>query len=271
MARDDSPPRVVLLCHERDRIDAEGLAAWLATSLRLIGIVLIRERPAKMLRRVRRELRRVGFLRVLDVVAFRIFYRLVLARGDTAWLKEEVARLRKIYPARFDDVPRLVVEDPNTMDVEHFVRQLRPDLMIARCKVILKPRIFEIPVKGTFVLHPGICPEYRNAHGCFWALVNRDLERVGMTLLRVDAGVDTGPIFLQATYKFDEARESHVVIQYRVVLENLMDITQRLIAVCRGMARPLPVEGRRSGVWGQPWLSVYLRWKRAARAARSGC
>ena len=40
---------------------------------------------------------------------------------------------------------------------------------------------------GTFVMHPGICPEYRNAHGCFWALANRDLARVGMTLLRADA------------------------------------------------------------------------------------
>jgi len=42
---------------------------------------------------------------------------------------------------------------------------------------------------AAFVLHPGICPEYRNAHGCFWALVNRDLARVGVTLLRADRGV----------------------------------------------------------------------------------
>ena len=26
--------------------------------------------------------------------------------------------------------------------------------------------------------------------------------------------------------------------------------------------------GRASNTWGQPWLSRYLRWKRAARAAR---
>ncbi|MBI3621541.1 MAG: formyl transferase [Nitrospirae bacterium] len=267
MSRTESPPRVVLLCHKRDRIDAGGLAAWLATSLTLAGIVLIHERPARTLRRVRREIRRVGFLRFLDVVAFRLYYRVALAGGDAAWVDEEVTQLLKKYPARFDDVPKLVVEDPNSDEVEAFVRRLRPDLMLARCKVILKPRIFEIPSRGTFVLHPGICPEYRNAHGCFWALANRDMDRVGMTLLRVDAGVDTGPIFLQAGYKFDEAVESHVVIQYRVVIENLADIAQRLVAICRGTARPLSVEDRRSGSWGQPWLSAYLRWKRAARAS----
>ena len=51
-------------------------------------------------------------------------------------------------------------------------------------------------------MHPGICPEYRNAHGCFWALANRDLNKVGMTLLRIDKGVDTGPTFGYYTYPY---------------------------------------------------------------------
>ena len=118
---------------------------------------------------------------------------------------------------------------------------------------------------GTFALHPGICPEYRNAHGCFWALAQRDLGRVGMTLLRVDQGIDTGPVFLQASCPFDETRESHAVIQYRVVLENLEAIGHTLRAVCDGSAVAVPVSGRRSATWGQPWLTAYLRWKRAAR------
>ena len=86
-----------------------------------------------------------------------------------------------------------------------------------------------------------------------------------MTLLRVYKGVDTGPIFLQATYKFDELRESHRVIQYRVVVENLEAITNALLAVSRGEAQPIPTSGRTSRAWGQPWLSAYLRWRRAAR------
>src|SRR5436309_328007 len=31
-----------------------------------------------------------------------------------------------------------------------------------------------LPARGTFVLHTGICPEYRNAHGCFWALARSE-------------------------------------------------------------------------------------------------
>jgi len=271
VGKTDARPRVALLCHERDRIDAEGLAAWLAASFDLVGIVGLRDRPGRILKRIRREIRRSGLLRFLDVLAFRAYYRLRHARADAAWSAQEVDRLRERYPARLDAVPRLIAADPNTEEVRRFLAELQPDLVIARCKFILKPEVFTIARTGTFVLHPGICPEYRNAHGCFWALVQEDLDRVGMTLLRVDKGVDTGPMYLQATCKFDEVEESHVVIQYRVVLENLEAIADALRAAWRGRARVIPTDGRRSATWGQPWLTAYLAWKAAARRRLQGC
>jgi folate-dependent phosphoribosylglycinamide formyltransferase PurN len=262
-------PRVVLMCHAEDRIDTEGLAAWIASSMRLAGIVILRETPVRKLKRVRSEIRRVGPARFLDVIAFRAYYRLRLARSDAAWIDEEVRRLRARYPACLDDAATLEAAEPGTAAVRSFVSSLQPDLMIARCKFILGPEVFRLPRCGTFVLHPGICPEYRNAHGCFWALANRDLARVGMTLLEVDEGIDTGRVLLQSSYDFDEVRESHVVIQYRAVLENLDAIAGTLISVCEQGRRPISVDGRRSAVWGQPWLSAYRRWKSAARRLRA--
>jgi methionyl-tRNA formyltransferase len=174
-----------------------------------------------------------------------------------------------MYPADLDRVPRLVVSTPNSAEARAFIARLQPDLAIARCKVILKRETFELPRAGTFVLHPGICPEYRNAHGCFWALANRDLDRVGMTLLRVDPGIDTGPVYLHGTCDYDETAESHIVIQYRAVFDNLDAIGRTLTALSRGQAvAPVPTAGRRSAEWGQPQLTKYLQWKRAARRRR---
>ena len=258
-------PGVVLMCHQDDPIDAEGLSRWLAQSMDLRGIILLRDRPVSLWRKARREIRRVGLLRFLDVIAFRAYYRFCLARRDAAWIDHQVARLKKKYPADIGSVPTLVTDNPNGEPVQRFLCRLEPDLMVARCKHILKRGVFSLPSSGTFVLHPGICPEYRNAHGCFWALVNRDLYRVGMTLLRVDEGVDTGPIFLQVGCQFDEVHDSPVVIQYKVVLENLDAIAAALKSAWRGSNRALSVSGRRSAAWGQPWLSAYLRWKRVAR------
>ena len=257
--------RTLLICHHDEPLNRIGAARWLASFSELVGIVEIREPAVRKRRRVRRELRRVGALRFLDVLAYRVFHRLVLGPGDHAWEARELARLCDAYPALSPAVPVLETPSANSAAVIAFIRQAAPDIILARCKSLLGQDVFALPTRGTFVLHPGICPEYRNAHGCFWALAQGDLDRVGMTLLRVDEGVDTGPIFLQASYKFDPVHESHIVIQYRVVVENLEALRDTLVSVWKKETRPISTEGRRSAVWGQPWLSAYLRWKRAAR------
>lgn len=265
----DNRPSVVLICHEKDAIDSEGLARWLAARFCLRGIVLLRDRPGSALKKIRREMKRVGFLRLCDVLLFRIIYRLFYAGNDDLWTRITLERLKLRYSTDISGVPKLTDFNPNGKAVEQFIAGCGPDLVIARCKHILKPDIFNLPRYGTFVLHPGICPQYRNAHGCFWALVCRDLENVGMTLLKVDEGVDTGPVYLRASCSYDEKHESHVVIQYRVVLENLEEITRVLYDICRGKAHPLRRGRVYSRTWGQPWLTAYLYWKLSAYGALS--
>jgi methionyl-tRNA formyltransferase len=239
--------------------------------MRLAGLLIIRDSSRRRWRAARRELNRVGALGLLDVIAFRAYARLVHAAGDSRWEKAAIDALRNRYPANLDGVPRVTVASPNSAEAKAFLQRLQPDLVIARCKMLLRRDVFEIPRAGTFVLHPGICPEYRNAHGCFWALANRDLTHVGMTLLRVDAGIDTGPIYLHGTCDYDERRESHIVIQQRAVVENLDAVGQALSAIARGeTVRPVPTTGRRSAAWGQPRLTSYLRWKLAARRQDAG-
>ncbi|MGE7138620.1 formyltransferase family protein [Luteibacter sp. NPDC031894] len=257
--------RTVLMCHAGDAFDREGLAAWMASFSDLAGVVVIDETGVQKRARIRREWRRLGTWRFLDVLAMRLYYRFKLAATDRAWMDATLANMRR----RFGDVPgvpELRVADANAPEVAAFLRERKPDIMIARSKQLLARRIYRIPRNGCLVMHPGICPEYRNAHGCFWALAERDLDRVGLTLLRIDAGVDTGPIYGYFTYAFDEARESHVRVQYRVVVENLDALAQRVREIAAGEAVPMDVSGRQSGVWGQPWLSRYVRWKRSARA-----
>ena len=261
MKRKNTLLSVVLICHENDAIDCQIIAAWLACNFSLAGIVFLKDRPGSMLIKLRREYRRVGFWRLLDVVVFRLFYKLRHARSDARWVKQQVRDMQCHYPADLDAIPSLQAYNPNTREVRDFIAQLSPDFALARCKYILKPDIFTIPRLGTFVLHPGICPRYRNAHGCFWALANRDLENVGMTLIQVDSGVDTGPVYLRSSYRFDEFRESHVVIQHRVVLENLDEITRTFYALGNNTARPESVQSTISKTWGQPWMSAYLHWK----------
>ena len=262
--------KTVLICHRDEPQNCIVLARWLASFSDLAGVVILDETRDRKTRRFRREIKRVGWLRFADVIAFRLYYRLFLAAGDRRWEDSVISELSAKYPEPGPSTRYLVTSSPNTKEGEAFLRECAPDLVIARCKQILSEKVFTIARRGTFVMHPGVCPEYRNAHGCFWALANRDLDKVGMTLLKIDKGVDTGPIYGYYSYPFDEISESHFVVQSRVVLDNLDALRDKLAEIDRGEALTIDVKGRRSGEWGQPWLTRYLKWKAAARRKQRG-
>jgi hypothetical protein len=249
--------RTLLICHEGADLDREGLGRWFGSFSTFAGTVVIREPGGRLRKRISREVRRVGWLRFLDVLAFRVYYRLAQAAGDRAWERRELDRLRAWYPDR-PDAPEIVVSSPNSAEAQAFIAAQQPDLVIARCKTLLSERIFSIPKLGTFVMHPGICPEYRNAHGCFWAMASGDHANVGMTLLRIDRGVDTGPVFGYFRVDADPA-ESHVVTQHRSVLDHLDAIREKLLEIERGTAMPIDTAGHSSATWGQPWLTAALK------------
>jgi folate-dependent phosphoribosylglycinamide formyltransferase PurN len=255
--------RIAVICHADDPINHELVRRWLASFADVVGVVLIDEHRTRWSKRLRAEYRRVGLLRLLDVFGFRIYYRLCRAAGDRAWVDAEIERRCALLP----DPPARVMttRNPNSAAVVGFLRNCAPQLVIARCKWLLSKEVFSVPPLGTFVLHPGICPQYRNAHGCFWAIANRDLANVGLTLLQVDDGIDTGPIYGYFRYPFDEHAESHIRIQHRVLLENFDAIRTRLLEIAARRAVPLEVVGKPSRNWGQPWLSAFLRARRAAR------
>lgn len=257
--------KTLLICHEGAHLDRYGMSRWLASFSELVGIVVLQETKKRARKRIRREIERVGILRFTDVVAFRLYYKFFLSKKDALWERTKLAELYQHYADLPEDLPILRTHSPNSKAAECFIKDLKPDIMIARCKTLLKKDIYSIPPKGTLVMHPGICPAYRNAHGCFWALANNDVAHVGMTLLKIDDGVDTGPIYGYYTYPFDETHESHIIIQHRVVYDNLEELGKKMLEIYNGQAIPLDVTGHASAVWGQPWLTRYLAWKLNAR------
>jgi folate-dependent phosphoribosylglycinamide formyltransferase PurN len=257
--------RTLLICHEDDALNRHGLSRWLNSFSDLVGIVAVSESKQRLWQRIRREIRRVGVFRFLDVLAYRLYARLALRNADSLWEAQLLDRLKNTFPALHADIRILHTHSPNTPQAEQFLRECAPELVIARCKSLLKERVFTLPAKGTFVMHPGICPEYRNAHGCFWALAKNDDANVGMTLLQIDKGVDTGPVYGYFHCDFDSLHDSHTIIQHKVVFDNLEAIKAKLLDLAAGSAQPIPTAGRASLEWGQPWLSAYWHWKRRAR------
>jgi len=204
----------------------------------------------------------------LEKILFQLYYRFFLAAADQEWQEDMLRKLEARYGDLPDAVRHLETPSPNSSETKRFLGEIQPDIILARCKSILNKRIYSQARVGTFVMHPGICPEYRNAHGCFWALANRNTANVGMTLLKIDADVDTGPVYGYYRYDYDEVAESHIVIQNRVVFDNLDSLATKFREILAGTAAMIDSQGRKSRACGQPWLTRYLRWKRAAKCAR---
>ncbi|MDN5210977.1 formyltransferase family protein [Fulvivirgaceae bacterium BMA12] len=255
--------KIVLICHKDSVLSYRGIATWLNAFSDLAGIVVIEERKQKKMERVKKEMKRSGFWGLIDVLLFRFFYKFTGQSKDRLIEQSILDDVKTKYgEPDFNQIDKVTVTTPNAKAAQAFIESKQPDFIIARCKFLLTERIFSIPKFGTYVFHPGICPEYRNAHGCFWAIMNKDYDNVGMTMLKIDKGVDTGPIYGYFTYDYDPVGESHVTIQSRVVFDNLEGIKDKINEIYQGTAVPLTVDkSRKSNVWGQPRLTKFLRWK----------
>jgi len=94
----------------------------------------------------------------------------------------------------------LPVLQPAKARDEKFILQLRelnPDLIVvAAYGQILPPAILELPKFGCLNVHTSLLPKYRGAAPIQWALANGETE-TGVTIMKMDAGLDTGAILAQ--------------------------------------------------------------------------
>jgi|AntDeeMetagen681_2_1112603.scaffolds.fasta_scaffold01129_4 folate-dependent phosphoribosylglycinamide formyltransferase PurN len=256
-------PDTVLLRHRGATFDEEVLGRVLAASTDLKAEIVIEPDATRRLDTLRHEYRRSGAIGLLDSLAYRVFYRLRLKEKETPKLDALVDEFVEQYAD--PSVPKYRVQDPNGDEMTAILADLEPEMMVARCKVLLSEAVFSSPTHGTFVIHPGICPEYRNQHGCFWALANGDDDRVGYSLIRIDEGIDTGDILAQDGTTFDPCNDEHAYIQQKVVADNVEEIVGTLDAVAEGEVEPIETRGRNSALWGMPKLSAWTTWKRRVR------
>jgi methionyl-tRNA formyltransferase len=94
----------------------------------------------------------------------------------------------------------LPVLEPERVRDEQFIAELRglaPELIVvAAYGQILPPAILDLPRHGCLNVHTSLLPKYRGAAPIQWALANGDAE-TGVTLMKMDAGLDTGDIVAQ--------------------------------------------------------------------------
>ena len=102
-----------------------------------------------------------------------------------------------------------VLQPLKIKEITSTVKELKPDLIIvAAYGKIIPLEILEIPVYGCLNVHASLLPKYRGA-ACLNAPILNGDSKTGITIMKMEEGLDTGPILRQVeiTLNGDETLE----------------------------------------------------------------
>ena len=99
--------------------------------------------------------------------------------------------------AQANDIP---VYQPLSLRSEEAIEPIRewaPDIVIvAAFGQILRAHLLNLPPKGCLNIHASLLPRWRGAAPIQYAILSGD-EETGVSLMRMDQGLDTGPVYVQ--------------------------------------------------------------------------
>jgi methionyl-tRNA formyltransferase len=124
-------------------------------------------------------------------------------------LKDEKAKNKsgRIYLdniASEQDVPLIKINNINDQEVLAALREQQIDwLFIIGWSQIAKNEVLDAPTHGCIGMHPTLLPVGRGRAAIPWAII-KGLEETGVTMFKLDEGVDTGDIIGQGVINLDK-------------------------------------------------------------------
>jgi methionyl-tRNA formyltransferase len=167
----------------------------------------------------------------------------------------------------------VAVLQPERARNENFIEELRslkPDLIaVAAFGQILPQSILDLPRFGCVNVHTSLLPKYRGAAPIQWAILNDEPE-TGVTIMKMDAGMDTGAILTLETTPIHESDNAQILhdrlakIGAELLVRTIPDYVAGKIP-----AHPQPAEGvsyapkikKQDGEidWTQPARAIWNR------------
>lgn len=121
--------------------------------------------------------------------------QLVVSQPDRPAGRRGVERTPAVIDlARELGLPTMQPANPNDAASLERIRAAQPDvLVVVAYGRLLRQSALELAPAGVVNLHPSLLPEYRGASP-IQAAIHDGRTRTGVTLMRMDAGLDTGPV-----------------------------------------------------------------------------
>jgi len=165
-------------------------------------------------------------------------------------------KLRFFQPERLKKAPGVIQS----------LAQLSPDLfVVVAFGQILPEAVLQIPRFGCINVHASLLPKYRGAAPIQWALIHGEKES-GITTMKMDAGMDTGPMFLRKVLQIapDETAEG---LSRRFSEAGASLLLETLVQLKAGRLNPIPQNDSEASLAPRIQKSDgFIQWRDSARA-----
>ena len=121
------------------------------------------------------------------------------------------------------------------------VREVQPEaLIVAAYGLILPTALLDVAPRGAWNIHASLLPRWRGAAPIQRAILAGDRE-TGISIMRMEAGLDTGPVLMQEKIPIDEADDAGSLHDRLAALGAalMVDALERI----PGAPQPQPEEG----------------------------
>ena len=204
-----------------------------------------------------RRLKKLGWRTLLGQIVF--------AKCIVPWLRRESAVRRadilQEYGMKEGPIPaqRMIdVSSVNDGRTVALLKELSPRVVVVNGTRILDENLLNATSAVFLNTHVGITPLYRGVHGGYWALAVGDPEHCGVTVHKIDNGIDTGAIVAQGLIK-PTAADNFSTYPVLQIANAIPLLKQAVRDGLNGTLKTLPTPAGKSRLWSHPTAYQYLK------------
>ena len=154
-----------------------------------------------------------------------------------------------------EGLPRMFIKrgEANTKPVLDWVRGLKPDLIVSHGPERLGREFIKTAAHGGVNVHWGLSPTYRGMDTSKWPLIHKQPEWIGLTIHKLDEGLDSGPILYQARPKLIKGYTARM-IEYSLTMLACKIVPQAADEVISGQIKPVRQDtSKGTQYWIRQW------------------
>jgi len=130
---------------------------------------------------------------------FNISYRKKKVKNSNFSDLKPIAKKNKIPFYEIDSV-----DGKKTKDYYNIIKNIKPDVILVLGWYYMVPKSVRlIPKYGAWGIHASLLPNYAGGAPLVWAIINGE-KKTGVTLFRLESGVDDGDIISQTEFLIDD-------------------------------------------------------------------